>query len=992
MAYRGTSDSAASRIGRGRCGHIIVLQFNIAVSWTTSGGHRWLIVTRDPFPRKGDEPVTPSRSPTRAKTPPPRAPGGLQLHTEAPDAGARWTLPNVLGAPLRLWDARQHRFRWTYDPVSRPTHAYVKHHTDDELLRERTVYGESLGELADATNHRGQVYAHYDTAGELVFDAYDFKQNLLQQTRRFAADYTAAPDWSDLVLETVPQDIHDAADPLLDAETFETAWTYDALGRVVTHTTPDQSVTQQTYSPRGLVSALAVKIRGAGAATDIVTAVAYNARGQRLRVDAANDVFTNFEYDPTTFRVRRIHTERPHSDPDLRRVQDLRYHYDPVGNITRIRDLAQAGVFFDNAYADPTQSFTYDPLYRLTQATGREHDALPQPTAEGFAPIAHPQDTQAQRNYLQTYTYDPAGNILRMKHSSGGVTVWHRGYTYATTGNRLLATTLPGDDLEDPEDYSEPYTHDAHGNMTAMPTIPGGLTWDPQDRLIKTDHQGGGVTYYVYDSAGQRVRKVHLNQAATISTERYYLGPWETYKKTTDLQGTPTLDTERETLHVHTPAGADCLIETKTVEDETPLGTPTPLLRYQHHNHLGTATLELSQDAEVITYEEYHPYGTSAYRAANSAIEASPKRYRYTGKERDEETGLYYHEARYYACWLARWTAADPIGLQGGPNRFAYANNNPLTFNDPGGTSPADSATRYINEGTKADFGQKQYTNIEDAVLAAADVAVAAAEADHVAYRGEKATLQEAAATARGTLRDKRAESANAFFSFRWGELRALREARGKAKGDRAIAEQRLEEKRGESDLRGHDVEWSTVVYQDESGAYRVSPALPGGPRTVKDGKTTQAAMDFGNHLIHGTPISSDNIRAEIHTHPRWGDPLQADPRDVHSGTSTRTGLRPSSGDLDHAGATRQDHARRFFVVNPRGSVQEYNAKGPTGEPLRKGMSDTETLRAKASGTFGAVLKAHDNSAVFDALVDAASSLLSPSRSDLLILQRKVLP
>jgi len=81
----------------------------------------------------------------------------------------------------------------------------------------------------------------------------------------------------------------------------------------------------------------------------------------------------------------------------------------PVGNITRIRDLAQAGVYFDNAYADPTQSFTYDPLYRLIAATGREHDGLAQPTAAGFAPIAHPQDTQAQRNYLQTYTYDPVG-------------------------------------------------------------------------------------------------------------------------------------------------------------------------------------------------------------------------------------------------------------------------------------------------------------------------------------------------------------------------------------------------------------------------------------------------------------------------------------------------------------------------------------------------------------------------------------------------------
>ena len=145
--------------------------------------------------------------------------------------------------------------------------------------------------------------------------------------------------------------------------------------------------------------------------------------------------------------------------------------------------------------------------------------------------------------------------------------------------------------------------------MTAMPSIPGGLTWDPQDRLQKTDHQGGGVTYYVYDSAGMRVRKVHRNQAATTSKERYYLGPWETYRETTDLQGTPTLDLERETLHVHTPAGAVVLLETKTVENATALQNPTTHHRYQHSNHLGTATLELSEDAEVITYEEYHPNG-----------------------------------------------------------------------------------------------------------------------------------------------------------------------------------------------------------------------------------------------------------------------------------------------------------------------------------------------------------------------------------------------
>ena len=86
-----------------------------------------------------------------------------------------------------------------------------------------------------------------------------------------------------------------------------------------------------------------------------------------------------------------------------------------------------------------------------------------------------------------------------------------------------------------------------------------------------------------------------------------------------------------------------------------------------------------------ITYEEYHPYGTSAYRAEGAAIGVSRRRYRYTGKERDEETGLYYHGARYYAAWLGRWTAADPSGLIGGANLYQYVSGNPIALMDPDG-------------------------------------------------------------------------------------------------------------------------------------------------------------------------------------------------------------------------------------------------------------------------------------------------------------------
>ena len=61
------------------------------------------------------------------------------------------------------------------------------------------------------------------------------------------------------------------------------------------------------------------------------------------------------------------------------------------------------------------------------------------------------------------------------------------------------------------------------------------------------------------------------------------------------------------------------------------------------------------------------------------------KRYRYTGKEKDEETGLYYHGARYYAPWLGMWTAADPAGMVDGACLYAYVRNHPTGLVDPDG-------------------------------------------------------------------------------------------------------------------------------------------------------------------------------------------------------------------------------------------------------------------------------------------------------------------
>jgi len=132
------------------------------------------------------------------------------------------------------------------------------------------------------------------------------------------------------------------------------------------------------------------------------------------------------------------------------------------------------------------------------------------------------------------------------------------------------------------------------------------------------------------------------------------------------------------------------------------LGNPKSLLRYQFGNHLGSASLELDEDAKEISYEEYHPYGSSAYQGVRNQNEA-PKRYRYTGKERDEESGFYYHGIRYYASWLGRWISCDPAKLIDGVNVFAYVSMNPMTYVDPTGSAAADWARKW-EEGPKQEY------------------------------------------------------------------------------------------------------------------------------------------------------------------------------------------------------------------------------------------------------------------------------------------------
>ena len=607
----------------------------------------------------------------------------LQVVRAGMDIGGGGLLPDVTGKQVLAWNSRGFAFTTEYDELRRPACSYVAGPgITGRALQSQIEYGESVAD-SEARNLRTRVARQYDGAGVLANEAYDFKGNLLQARRQLAQEYQGVVNW--------------AADVPLEAREYLSSTSYDALNRPVSMTAPDGSVLLPTYDPASMLDRLDGRLRGADQATAFVEHLDYNARRQRTLIRYGNGCVSRYSFDPLTFRLVSLTTLRGN-----KLLQDLGYTYDPVGNPTQITDHAQQRTFFRNHVADPSACYAYDALYRLTQATGREQlgqqagklrPVPPSPTDVPRVGLPQPGDGAAMARYRERYGYDEAGNLLRMAHHcadprQGG---WQRAYSYREPSllqpcyhSNRLTSVGPAKAAHQPGRFR----YDQQGNMTAIPEVLA-LEWDQNDRLHATSgqaqagHRDQETTYYAYDAAGQRVRRVnqraHRGGPTTRKSERIYVGAFEIYRKYGNDGGVAL---ERESLHVRDDIHRVALVETRTAGQDR--GEPQ-LIRYQLANHLDSSVLELDQAARVISYEEYYPYGATSYQAVRSQT-GTPKRYRYTGKERDEQSGLYYHGARYYAPWIARWTSYDPAGLSEGLNPYTYARNNPLGFLDPSGT------------------------------------------------------------------------------------------------------------------------------------------------------------------------------------------------------------------------------------------------------------------------------------------------------------------
>jgi len=613
---------------------------------------------------------------------------GEVLKTVSADAGTRWQLHNIMGNPIYARDARNIEVMTRHDALQRPIAIHIKGGDGAvplDQITERIIYGDSLDENGkpfvtdpEKANQRGQLYRHYDQTGVLQSSAYSILGRPLQAGRQLRQDYKQEANWNDVSAETLAKLLQ----PTIYQETFQ----YDALGRIKAATNPDGNISEPTYHISGRLNQIQVLPQSGQQAEIYVQGIDYNAKGQRQSITYGNGVMTRYDYEPTTFRLTRILTTR---SSDGKKLQDLTYTYDPVGNITHIVDGAQETVLNANQQVNPASDYTYDALYRLIAATGREHPALsPQDEQRGdfdaswILPLQPLNNGQALQNYSQQFTYDDGGNLYRIQHQ--GTTAWMRTLTVSDSSNRAVDSQL----TDKPAGMNAYF--DGNGNQTRMAGLQAD-TWNYRNNIasvtvIERQNAPSDGEYYGYDGAGNRVRKVseqYGNGGAVAHIEEtIYLGALEIKR----IRRANNVVEERHSLRVMDDERA---VATRVVwtQGTPPDGTKNPQVRYQLDDHLGSVALEVDAAGQMISYEEYFPYGGTALAAGRNASEVNLKQYRYSSKERDRVTGFYYYGIRYYVPWLGRWMSPDPAGTVDGLNLYIFVRGNPINFMDAKGNN-----------------------------------------------------------------------------------------------------------------------------------------------------------------------------------------------------------------------------------------------------------------------------------------------------------------
>jgi RHS repeat-associated protein len=293
--------------------------------------------------------------------------------------------------------------------------------------------------------------------------------------------------------------------------------------------------------------------------------------------------------------------------------------------------------------------------------------------------------TRPSSSLTQTYGYDTL-NRLTSANQTGSV-AWSQGYGYDNYGNRWLGSysgALPAPSLEVPTTPNAylsgnnrigGWNYDAAGNVLDIPATNSlrHATYDAENRMKTMSLANGDQATYDYDGDGRRVKKSVTPSGAGVIT----------------------------TVFVYDPMGQ------LTSEFGSTNDTGT---RYLTADHLGSTRLITNADGSVDKTYDYLPFGEE-YSPTSPIYPqlGGPNSIKFTGKERDAESGLDFFGARYMSSAQGRFTSPDaPFADQHleNPqswNLYAYTLNNPLRFIDDTGHATRPAQTQFVNQALASD-------------------------------------------------------------------------------------------------------------------------------------------------------------------------------------------------------------------------------------------------------------------------------------------------
>jgi RHS repeat-associated protein len=277
----------------------------------------------------------------------------------------------------------------------------------------------------------------------------------------------------------------------------------------------------------------------------------------------------------------------------------------------------------------------------------------------------------------RTYAYDANGNRTSLK--IGATT-----HTYSTPANtnRLAATTGPSP--------ARAFTYDAAGNIIGD----GQSTWVYNDRgRMASATKGTTTATYTHDSFGQRVRKTGPTNIVSTGTHHFVYD--EAGKLLGEYNSTGGLIQEYVYLN-------DELVAIVRG------GTASPQVFYVYTDQIGRPWTVTNTANQLRWQWDTSPFGEFSANQNPAGLGAFTFRLRFPGQYLDAETGLHYNYFRDYDPQTGRYVQADPIGLAGGLNSYAYVQANPLSGRDPFGLfDTTDFVQRYFfGGGAPVDLGQ----------------------------------------------------------------------------------------------------------------------------------------------------------------------------------------------------------------------------------------------------------------------------------------------